>query len=139
MGAPSNLEQPEWHELLAASSPGTPEFFGSLLAYAQELAPALPINRVVFQSVLLCILAGNRSLVLRTRDEDVALLANTTAYVSRFRSRDAHMHSNLGTPALSPAIDIESAPLHSFVRPVCQLVSEIMPPAARRPARIRHA
>ncbi|KZV76334.1 hypothetical protein PENSPDRAFT_646377 [Peniophora sp. CONT] len=81
MGAPSNLEQPESHELLAASSPGTPEFFGSLLAYAQDLAPALPINRVVFQSVLLCILAGNRSLVLRTRDEDVALLANTTAYL----------------------------------------------------------
>ncbi|VDB95904.1 unnamed protein product [Peniophora sp. CBMAI 1063] len=84
MGVPSNLE-PEspvsGAELLAASSPGTSEFFASLFAYAQDLAPGLPINRVVFQSVLLCILAGNRSLVLRTREEDVALLANTTAYL----------------------------------------------------------
>lgn len=81
MGAPSNLEQ---SPVSGLELPGESDFFASLYAYAQELAPGLPINRVVFQSVLLCILAGSRSLVLRTRDEDVALLTNTTAFVSLF-------------------------------------------------------
>ena len=105
MGAPaSSVEHSPVSEAEFELLPGTPDFFGSCYSYAQKLAPNLPINRVVLQSVLLCILAGNRSLVLCTRDEDVALLANTTAYVSQFPQPRAHMSLKPRHARLSPAI-----------------------------------
>ncbi|KAJ7647010.1 hypothetical protein FB45DRAFT_892081 [Roridomyces roridus] len=52
-----------------------PTFFPTLLAHVRELAPAsLPLDAVVFQSVLRCLIAGEKHLLLRAREEDVRLV-----------------------------------------------------------------
>ncbi|KAF7361609.1 hypothetical protein MVEN_00504100 [Mycena venus] len=57
--------------------PGTPTFFPSLLAHARDLAPpSLPLDAVVFQSILLCLIAqpDSKHLILFAPRKDVRLI-----------------------------------------------------------------
>ena len=61
----------------------TDGFYSMLLSNAHSAAPDLPLDPVVFRSLLLCILAsGDKNLLLRSHDEDVSLVQNVTALVS---------------------------------------------------------
>ncbi|KAF9650652.1 hypothetical protein BDM02DRAFT_3185302 [Thelephora ganbajun] len=55
-------------------------FYPVLLSNIHSAAPDLPLDPVVFRSLLLCILAsGGRNLLFRSSDEDVSLIQNITA------------------------------------------------------------
>jgi hypothetical protein len=61
----------------------TDGFYQVLLSNVRSAAPDLPLDPVVFRSLLLCILAsGGRNLLFRTSDENVSLVQNVTALVS---------------------------------------------------------
>ena len=62
--------------------PGTPSFFPALLEHIKSAAPGLPTDPVILQSLLLCIMAGNKNVILRTREEDVSVVQNLTVLVS---------------------------------------------------------
>lgn len=64
---------------------GTPPFFPSLLASIRGVAPSLPLDPVVLQALLLCILAGDKSLILRTREDDIGSVSKLVASVSKSR------------------------------------------------------
>ncbi|KAJ3986249.1 hypothetical protein F5890DRAFT_1022347 [Lentinula detonsa] len=53
---------------------GTPSFVPSLLTYIRNASGGLPIEPVIFQSILLCLIAGNKHLVLRTVEDDIGLV-----------------------------------------------------------------
>lgn len=58
-------------------------FYPVLLSNVRSTAPDLPLDPVVFRSLLLCILgSGGKNLLLRSHDEDVTLIQNITALVS---------------------------------------------------------
>ncbi|KAJ7680617.1 hypothetical protein DFH06DRAFT_1163700 [Mycena polygramma] len=62
-------------DLLDSPGPGTPTFFPALLAHVRDLAlPSLPLDAVVFQSILLCLIAGEKHLILRAPANDVRLV-----------------------------------------------------------------
>ncbi|KAF8971211.1 hypothetical protein BDZ97DRAFT_1788340, partial [Flammula alnicola] len=54
---------------------GMQAFLPALLAYIRNVAssPSLPLDHVIFQSVLLCLIAGDKHLIIRTPEEDVGL------------------------------------------------------------------
>lgn len=58
--------------------PGTQFFLPSLLAHVRAALPGLPLEPVIIQVLLLCITSGDRNLILRTRDDDVDLVAKLT-------------------------------------------------------------
>jgi hypothetical protein len=61
----------------------TDGFYPLLLSNVHDLAPDLPLDPVIFRSLLLSILAsGNTNLLLRTSEDDVSLVQNVTALVS---------------------------------------------------------
>ncbi|KIM75934.1 hypothetical protein PILCRDRAFT_826765 [Piloderma croceum F 1598] len=60
-------------------TPGTPPFFPALLASIRAAAPGLPLDPVVMQALLLCLLAGDKNLILRTREEDVPSVSKLAA------------------------------------------------------------
>lgn len=66
---------------------GTQAFLPALLAYIRNVAaPAsLPLDHVIFQSILLCLIAGDKHLILRTPEEDVGLVVRLAVWVSAFR------------------------------------------------------
>jgi|SRR5712671_1277504 len=79
--------------------PGTPEFFASILSFIRLTAPGVPLDTVIFQSIILSIMAGNRHVLLRTRDEDITIVQNLASLVSNValvssvpstRARDDH-------------------------------------------------
>ncbi|KIK69079.1 hypothetical protein GYMLUDRAFT_35132 [Collybiopsis luxurians FD-317 M1] len=57
---------------------GTPSFIPTLLTYVRNGAAGLPIEPVIFQSLLLCLISGNKHLILRTAEEDVGLVVKLT-------------------------------------------------------------
>lgn len=57
-----------------ASPPGTSDYFPDLLARLRAAAPSLPLEPVVFQSLLLCLAAGDKNLILRTHEEDISVV-----------------------------------------------------------------
>ncbi|KAF8800210.1 hypothetical protein BYT27DRAFT_7118226 [Phlegmacium glaucopus] len=63
---------------------GTQAFFPTLLSYIHDVAaPAsLPLDHVIFQSILLCLIAGEKHLILRTPEEDVGLVLKLTVWAS---------------------------------------------------------
>ncbi|KAJ6625848.1 hypothetical protein B0H10DRAFT_1757786, partial [Mycena sp. CBHHK59/15] len=64
-------------------SPGTPTFFPALLAHIRDIAPpSLPVDAVVFQSLLLCLVAGDKHLLLRAPEKDVRLVVKLAFLVS---------------------------------------------------------
>lgn len=66
---------------------GTQAFLPALLSYIRNLAaPAsLPLDQVIFQSILLCLIAGDNHLILRTPEEDVGLVVRLAVWVSPSR------------------------------------------------------
>lgn len=65
-------------------TPGTPDFFASLLEYIRVTAPDVPLDPVIFQAIVLCVMAGNKHILLRPREEDVAIVQNLAVLVSNF-------------------------------------------------------
>ena len=63
---------------------GTQAFLPALLSYIRNLAtPAsLPLDHVIFQSILLCLIAGDSHLILRIPEEDVGLVVRLVVWVS---------------------------------------------------------
>lgn len=62
--------------------PGTNLFLPSLLSHARSAAPGFPLEPVIVQVLLLCIISGDKNLILRARDEDVTLVSKLTTLVS---------------------------------------------------------
>ena len=63
-------------------APGTPEFFASVLGFIRTTAPGFPLDPVIFQSIILSVMAGNKHVLLRTREEDISIVQNLAALVS---------------------------------------------------------
>ncbi|KAH7913278.1 hypothetical protein BJ138DRAFT_1081967 [Hygrophoropsis aurantiaca] len=55
--------------------PGTHLFYPALLAQIRTVAPNFPLDPITLRALLLCIIAGNRNLILRTREEDIGVLS----------------------------------------------------------------
>ncbi|KAG1752869.1 hypothetical protein EDB19DRAFT_1670259 [Suillus lakei] len=55
--------------------PGSTLFLPSLLAHIRAAAPGLPLEPIIIQVLLLCIVSGDRNLILRTREEDIGLVS----------------------------------------------------------------
>ncbi|TFK44160.1 hypothetical protein BDQ12DRAFT_672494 [Crucibulum laeve] len=116
MAAP---ELPEDH--LPIHLVGTPTFFPSLLSYIRNASanPAsLPLDQVILQSLLLCIIAGEKNLILRTPEEDVGPVVKLTAWTLssvfdfpthklKIRSRPSS-RANYTAPNANPAIFLKS-------------------------------
>ncbi|KAJ7187929.1 hypothetical protein C8R46DRAFT_873800, partial [Mycena filopes] len=63
--------------------PGNPTYFPALLAAIRDLAPpSLPLDAVVFQSILLCLLSGEKHVILRAPEKDVRLVVKLAVLVS---------------------------------------------------------
>lgn len=70
-------------DFTALPQPGTPAFFPSLLSSIRTNAPNVPLEPVALQSILLCLLAGNKNLILRSaREDDISSVTKLTASVS---------------------------------------------------------
>ncbi|KAK7045613.1 hypothetical protein VNI00_007446 [Paramarasmius palmivorus] len=54
---------------------GTSTFFPALVKHIQNASPSLPIEPVILQSILLCLVAGDKHLILRTAEDDVGLVS----------------------------------------------------------------
>ncbi len=84
---------------MSSLEPGTAAYIPSVLARIREVHPDLPLEPVIVQSLLICLVAGDpsaahghegdyaasrssKNLVLRTNEEDVGLVANLTELVS---------------------------------------------------------
>ncbi|ESK92054.1 hypothetical protein Moror_10338 [Moniliophthora roreri MCA 2997] len=52
---------------------GTDTFFPALISHLQHTCPSLPIEPVIVQSILLCLIAG-KHLILRTTEDDLGLV-----------------------------------------------------------------
>ena len=60
---------------------GTPDFLRTLVAYIQSTFPSLPVDPVILQSILLCLVAGGKHLILRTADDDISLVSKIAVKV----------------------------------------------------------
>ena len=65
---------------------GTPAFLPSLLSYIRNTTStgSLPLDPVIFHAILLCIIAGDKHLLLHTPEEDVGLVVRLAAWVSEY-------------------------------------------------------
>lgn len=62
--------------------PGMPEFFSSVLRFIRTSAPGFPLDPVIFQSIMISVMAGNRHVLLRAKDEDISIVQSLAALVS---------------------------------------------------------
>ena len=62
--------------------PGMPEFFASILRFIRTTAPGVPLDPVIFQTIMLSVMAGNKHVILRAKDEDITVVQNLAALVS---------------------------------------------------------
>ncbi|KAJ3969915.1 hypothetical protein EV361DRAFT_802992 [Lentinula raphanica] len=60
---------------------GTPSFVPLLLTYVRNASGGLPIDPVILQSILLCLIAGNKHLILRTVEDDIGLVVKLAVKV----------------------------------------------------------
>ncbi|KAJ7077321.1 hypothetical protein B0H15DRAFT_862216 [Mycena belliarum] len=90
--------------------PGTPTFFPALLAQVRDVAPpSLPLDPIVFQSILLCLIAGEKHLLLRAPEQDVRLVVKL-AYLT--------LSSVFGLPTHKIKIRPHSTyPIHTYGAP----------------------
>lgn len=82
---PPPMSSSDAHKTTYASgrNPAADGFYTMLLSSVHSAAPDLPLDPVVFRSLLLCVLApGVKNLLLRSYDEDISLVQNVTALVS---------------------------------------------------------
>ncbi|RXW18058.1 hypothetical protein EST38_g7792 [Candolleomyces aberdarensis] len=63
---------------------GTPAFFPALVVYIRSLSnsSSLPLDQVIVKSILLCLIAGDKHLILRTPEEDIGLVVKLVAWHS---------------------------------------------------------
>ncbi|TCD68268.1 hypothetical protein EIP91_011234 [Steccherinum ochraceum] len=81
---------------LYLATPGSPEYLQSILHKTGEIHPDLPLDPVILQSILLCLVAGryhetygqcsqtharSKNLILRTKEEDVGMVLNIVAMI----------------------------------------------------------
>ncbi|KAF9010739.1 hypothetical protein BDQ17DRAFT_1346836 [Cyathus striatus] len=62
---------------------GTPAFFPTLLHHIRTAAPnpaLLPLHKLLFQSILLCLVAGNKHLILTTPEDDIGLVVKLAVW-----------------------------------------------------------
>ncbi|KAJ3936787.1 MAG: hypothetical protein NXY57DRAFT_984230 [Lentinula lateritia] len=80
---------------------GTPSFVPLLLTNARLASGGLPIEPVLFQSILLCLIAGNKHLILRTVEDDIGLVVKlavkTLATVFGLLTHRIRIHRRAGT------------------------------------------
>lgn len=62
--------------------PGNPEFFASVLRFIRASAPGFPLDPVIFQSIILSVMGGNKHVLLRAKDEDISIVQSLAALVS---------------------------------------------------------
>jgi hypothetical protein len=62
--------------------PGKPDFFASVLRFIRTSAPGFPLDPVIFQSIILSVMAGNKHVLLRAKDEDISIVQSLAALVS---------------------------------------------------------
>ena len=62
--------------------PGMPDFFASIMRFIRATAPGVPLDPVIFQSIMLSVMAGNKHVILRAKDEDISIVQNLAALVS---------------------------------------------------------
>lgn len=82
---------------VSLATPGSPEYLQSILHKISDTHPELPLDPVILQSILLCLIAGryhenhgqctqthtrSKNLILRTKEEDVGMVLNIVAMVS---------------------------------------------------------
>ena len=62
---------------------GDQTFAPALFSLVRDAAPLnAPVDPVIIQAVLLCLIAGNKHLILRTAPEDVSIAAKAAVAVS---------------------------------------------------------
>ncbi|KAF6763312.1 hypothetical protein DFP72DRAFT_529209 [Ephemerocybe angulata] len=82
---------------------GSPGFFPALINHIKSLSnfPSLPLDQVTVQSVLLCLIAGEKHLILRTPEEDIGLavklVAWTLTYVFNYSTHKVKIRSRSST------------------------------------------
>ncbi|KAJ2920017.1 hypothetical protein MD484_g446, partial [Candolleomyces efflorescens] len=83
---------------------GTPAFFPALVAYIRSLSnsPTLPLDQVIVKSILLCLIAGDKHLILRTPEEDIGLVVKLVAWHSF--TEPAPIRHTAGTKELPRAL-----------------------------------
>lgn len=64
------------------SSPGTADYFPALVTRIRTAVPNLPLEPIILESVLLCLVCGSKNLILRTEEEKVGMVAKSVASVS---------------------------------------------------------
>ncbi|KAH6906366.1 hypothetical protein BKA70DRAFT_1287340 [Coprinopsis sp. MPI-PUGE-AT-0042] len=69
-------------EGLPFRSIGSPAFLPELLDYIRSNAnsTSVPVDPVIIRSILLCIIAGNKHLILRTPEEDIGLVVKIVSW-----------------------------------------------------------
>lgn len=74
----------------------TDGFYPLLLSNVHAAAPDLPLDPVIFRSLLLSILSsGSNNLLLRCSEEDLSLVQNITALVSAFHRGPDERHVSI--------------------------------------------
>jgi DNA-binding transcriptional LysR family regulator len=66
----------------AMALPGTADYFPSLVSRVRGASPNISLEPVIFESLLLCLIAGSSNLILRAEEEDLGLVARQVASVS---------------------------------------------------------
>lgn len=62
---------------------GSPAFIPTILSYLRNSSSGiLPLDPVIFQNILVSIIAGDKHLILHTPEEDVALVVKLVVWVS---------------------------------------------------------
>ena len=62
---------------------GSSSFIPALHAYLRSSSTAnLPLDSAIIQAILVCIVAGDKNLILHTPEEDVGLVVRLTFWVS---------------------------------------------------------
>ncbi|KAH9998508.1 hypothetical protein BJV74DRAFT_824886 [Russula compacta] len=89
--------------------PGTPDFFPSVLRFIRAAIPTLPLDPVIFQSIILSVIAGNKHVLLRTRDEDITTVQNLAAIIfTEILGYTTHKHKIAPPSEISPSSFISS-------------------------------
>ncbi|KAG6375539.1 hypothetical protein JVT61DRAFT_3099 [Boletus reticuloceps] len=90
---------------MALPPPGTHLFLPSLLTHVRSAAPGFPLEPVIVQVLLICIISGNKNLILRTRDEDIPLVSKlTTLALNTIFGYNTHrLKCHSGTANQSPS------------------------------------
>jgi hypothetical protein len=115
---------------------GTQAFLPALLSYIRNVAApvSLPLDHVIFQSILLCLVAGDKHLILRTPEEDVGLVVRLTVWVSS-SGCDVHQSSLswksencsiTASPAASPILDQLLVHEHLWVWPSLKVITSLI-------------